>query len=835
MTFSTYFNNYIFNLAKTERLLVVHDEEGRYRGLCESLTSRGILFVDGDRPTLEVRETLAPLWAGLPANPSQLILLYRSCIPSDPFQDSLVAFERVGRLFPEPGAAHEEYRSLVRGAYPDRGDEVDALFAGGEPTIAAVDSLATGNRYPSLTGHTGKSAPIEIILDLLTQDSSYDTARASPPSRSELETLLGSTISLPTTMGNLPEIWRFILYSEFALSLGAALPSGLSSLPQASIASKPTISTLCRRLRAEHPSRYLDEAERIERELDLASEARDIEHFAEIDTFAFQSAAALRSTVDALVAGKLEEAAATLVAAEASLWSHHDFRLQSTWELLRQAMLTLEAMAKAPAHECAGDPVAWYRGLGLSVDRSYRSFVFVYSRLEDENPYGARLADLVEFLAERYRQWIDAVQGSFLGKVKRDGWPLHGLARQDRIFPSEVASALVAGKRVAYFLVDALRYELGDALAGKLEGEHKVTRSAAAALLPTKTPLGMAALAPDTAGALSISLEADGWTVSRGSTRLPTVADRDALYSAYKGDQVLVETLERWLARGPRQKPEAKIQLAVIRSQEIDSAGEVAESVFRSSLENLMTGLARAVRKCFAMGFDRVVITADHGFLYLPLRKPGDQVSLPLGTLLVKGDRYAFGSFEPSEAIISFNSATLGYPLNNAGGKAVSLVMPASVGSLAKPATYIHGGLSLQEALIPVLVFEALAKKAEQKITVTLCYRDKKKARCTSLTPSVMVAVIGSAQGLGFEEDWATRGVEIEVAIKDGSGNTIGSIGANEFLDSDTGFLRIRPGTSSPIPLRINEDFRGSCMVSASDPTTGKQFDRIDLDIDVLD
>jgi hypothetical protein len=835
VNFSQYLSDYLLGLAKESRLLSVRDPEGRYRAICESLASKGLSFVDGDRTSLEVREELVPLWAALPRDPNARILLYRTGIPPEPLQDPLAGLELVGRIFPDPAAAHEEYRSLVRAAYPDRGDEVDALFSGGEPSLATVDSLAEGNRYPALTGLFGKNGPMDLILELLTADDAFPRVLSVPAAASEADTLLATTLGMPPGARSTEALWRHLLYSEFVLDFPGTLPSEFAAVPRSPESARAAVYAICRRLRSDHESRYVDEAERVAKDLDLESLTRSFDHFGQIDTFAFESAAALRSAVEALQKEDVEEASRLISTSALSIWSHHDYRLQSSWELLRQTLLTLEALKKAPARDCNYDPATWYRGAGFAVDRSYRSFIFTLSRLEDEAPYGARLLELSETLSTKYRDWLDSVQALFVDRVRKDGWPLPGLLRQDRVFQSDVAPHLAKSRRVAYFLVDALRYELGDALASKLESDYKVNRSAAAALLPTKTALGMAALAPDTSGPLSIHLEIDGWTVLRGGSALAGASDRDALYHAYKGDQVLVETLEQWLSRGPRQKPDTKIQLAVIRSTEIDSAGEVSDSVFRSSLENLMTSLARGVRKSFALGFDRAVLCSDHGFLYVPIRKPGDQVSPPAGDIQVKGDRYAFGTFEPSESLLTLTPERLGYPLVGGLGKTPSLAVPVSTGSFSKPGAYVHGGLSLQEALIPVLAVEPVARKGESRVSVTLTYRDKKRARATSLTPGVTIAVASSAPALGFEEEWAQPQVEVEIRILATGGSIIGAVGPNEFLDPDTGFLRIRPGTTTTLPLRLSDEFRGACTVAALDPATGRQYDSIELDVDILD
>ena len=53
---------------------------------------------------------------------------------------------------------------------------------------------------------------------------------------------------------------------------------------------------------------------------------------------------------------------------------------------------------------------------------------------------------------------------------------------------------------MAYFVVDALRYEMGADLIEQLRGADESAITPAIAMLPTITPVGMAALLPGAAG-----------------------------------------------------------------------------------------------------------------------------------------------------------------------------------------------------------------------------------------------------------------------------------------------------------------------------------------------
>lgn len=849
MKFSEHVKNYLLTeRLAASRVLVIRDPAERYRGICEGLAGDGIHLVDANDAGTAVRADIARKWQQILAAADQKLIVYRGKsldhLPDDPTLDSLASFEAVMGVFPSPGKAREDYRSLAQDAYPDKLEEIDRLFTGGEPAVAALDSLAGGATYPTIGGITGRSGPAEMLVTLLGGSSdSVQEVLASSGGRSELAQLVQSTVGLdldhaPTAAAALQEaLWDYVLFSEFALDLPGGIPAELSLVSCAPANRKDAVFALCDRLRRDARDAYLDHADRVQKKLDLQSVSEGIHDFGVVDTFAFENAAALRSAVSSLVEGAAQQAFDQIANARDSIWAEYDYTLQSTWKVLSLAADFSDRLGRYPASDAGLDALTWYRESGAEVDRAYRSFVLSYSRLEDDSPYGANLGDLYELVGERYREWAGLVQSAFIHQVTQSGWPLPGLLRQDRVFKTAVQKLLDQQKRVAYFLVDALRYELGEALAQKLEPQLRVTREAAAALLPTKTALGMAALCPDFKGPLSVEVSTDGFVVSRGDTPLGQAKDRDALFTGHFGDRAMVETLEAWLSRKDSKKIDDAIRLAVVRSTEIDAAGEQVDSMFRSALENLMAQLARAVKKSFSLGFDVAVISADHGFLFLPPQGPGDQLPAPAGTVAARGERYVVGKLETSQALISFTSADLGYDIGTN-----ILGFPRGLATFSKGGTYQHGGLSIQEALVPVLTVERANLAPRRKVTVALEYRGKKLARVTSLTPTVTIDVQVSGKGrhdqsaMLFDDDWAYETVDVALVLSGGpTAGRVGEIGPNEFLDADTGYLRIRTGTRTTIPLRLVDEHRGEFVVNAVDPETNSRYDSITLDVDILE
>jgi hypothetical protein len=845
MSFSSYLAEHLTERLQDERILTVYDPSHRYRDICRSLLSEQCSFVDAQAmPLLEARQQVYHHWVDLRVRSSRQLLIYRGEVPperdEDLRQDPLAAFTVIGGRFPRAGVAAETYRDLALGAYPDRRDEVEALFQNGEPTIAALDALSAGENWPTLGSITGESGPTEILLKLFDETKDKLSQVLSDASaKSELQRLLQSTLEMPAEeVADQAEalrtrLWKRLLISEFLLDLPEEAPSSLISVPHTSEKAKHAVFRLCNRLRQAMPSNYIERARTLVTELDLDDIAGSITEFGEIDTFAFENAANLRSAVEALRERRVPDAQGLVSHGRESIWYKEDGSLKTPWEIIATAIETVEAISKADLPPKQTSLVEWYRQSGSAVDRSYRSFVFLFSRLEEEEPWGVPMGELANWLAAEYREWLDGLQITLVQRVQQEGWPLSGLLRQDRVFANAVEPHLSAGKRVAYFLVDALRFELGEALAGKLSSNFTTSVEGAGALLPTKTPLGMAALGPESGARLSVALSGSDWVVKRGHRELKVAEDRDSWFREYKGDQCVVDRFEEWLKRSKKKdKLPEKIRLAVIRTNDIDSVGEQSESVFRSALELLMTELARGVRKAFDLGFDVAVIASDHGFIYLPARAKGDKVSAPTGQLTVKSDRYAFGKVESADHLICMEEPELGYGLP--GG---SLALPTSLGTFAKPKAYVHGGLSLQEALIPVVTIEsAKTTEKEKKLSVSIRYRDKERAVVRSLRPAITVQVGGASGALDFEEEWATRYADILIDIRTESDRrSAGQVDPNDFLDPDTGALHIAEGTTTQIPVRINEDIRETVVVRAIDRDSEKSYGDITLDIDILE
>ena len=196
---------------------------------------------------------------------------------------------------------------------------------------------------------------------------------------------------------------------------------------------------------------------------------------------------------------------------------------------------------------------------------------------------------------------------------------------QQRTLFDEVVRPLAAEPgTTAYFVVDALRFEMGEELFRQMEGTPATTATLRPRLaeLPTVTEVGMNVLAPVARnGRLQISLAGDAGGVQgfqAGEFRvLDPETRRRAMHDRVGGATCPWLTLDEVVSRdvASLKRSVAQARLVVVHSREIDEAGEkgVGPAVFDLVLQKLRAAW-RVLREA---GVRRFVFTADHGFLLL--------------------------------------------------------------------------------------------------------------------------------------------------------------------------------------------------------------------------
>nr|HPH69563.1 BREX-6 system phosphatase PglZ [Kofleriaceae bacterium] len=331
-------------------------------------------------------------------------------------------------------------------------------------------------------------------------------------------------------------------------------------------------------------------------------------------------------------------------------------------------------------------------------------------------PEASMLRARLDQLRMVYRNWADETARMFNALCRREGFLPPAELQQRTLFEDVVVPA-VAEDLTAYFMVDALRFEMGLQLADSLRETKtaEVMVGARLAELPTVTEVGMNALAPVArAGKLTVDYKNGkllGFRV--GELRVDGPEDRRrVIHDRIGGDACPKLTLEEVGDRDATslRKSLARAKAVVVHCEGIDKAGEkgVGLAVFERELQNLRA----AWRVLYEAGVKRFVFTADHGFL---LHDDVTRDALPHGKqtdpqrrhVLTELRREQDGEICVSASELQYEGAQDGVNQRALGsGGVFHAAFPDGIAPFdrgARSKNFVHGGNSLQERVIPVI------------------------------------------------------------------------------------------------------------------------------------
>ena len=256
-----------------------------------------------------------------------------------------------------------------------------------------------------------------------------------------------------------------------------------------------------------------------------------------------------------------------------------------------------------------------------------------------------------------------------------------------------------------------------------------------------------------------------------------------------------------------------------MRSVEIDSHFENNPDTAPVEIINALKRIRVAVNTLKKLGFNEIVIVTDHGFFMNTHAGPGDTSSIPPGNWIKIHERSLLGEGQ-SDAyhfIIDANKAGIKCDFKVLAG-------PLSMASYRKGMLYYHGGVSLQECIVPVIQLH-LDKDMETKkneLEVKLSYKNGAREITTRL-PVLEVEIF--SQGL-FSMD---KNCEILLEAYNSEGEVVGEAKAGGIVNPATGTLTLSAGNKEKITLKMNMEFEGKFTIKALNPTTMTVFDQLEL------
>ncbi|HEY5959034.1 MAG TPA: BREX-6 system phosphatase PglZ [Polyangiaceae bacterium] len=476
----------------------------------------------------------------------------------------------------------------------------------------------------------------------------------------------------------------------------------------------------CRRLAARLREQQPDTYETLEADLQPLMDQERTSHAAaalgSIDTFRFEEAATRYAALSALTNGDwdIAETYANERTTEHCFWVKRSVALQRTWELIRQAANAGKAL-NATQQQLDGansleEAVERYVDHLAPVDRRHREF--------EQRAYALLASDLEDYEAllrvrlsvrRAYRSWADGINRRFFELCVSRGVLPDPSLRQRNTYEQVVHPLVEQGCRVAFILVDALRFEMAQGFALDLKREkYQVSLGARLAELPTVTAIGMNALAPVAKnGRMRLLMTKKGdlggfatgeFTVNDPLTRVRAMSQRSVSGIA---ESLRLEEFQELSLTQLKRRLLGKPPLVIVHSRDLDEAGE--HNFHLGTFEQTLALLKSALSLLSQAGIERFVIASDHGFLL----QDATVESVTLGTVKGALDRRHACLSQPSgkSDVLELPWSALEYDVDD---EKYLVFRPDSAPWRVNEqiAPFVHGGNSLQERVIPVLSIE---------------------------------------------------------------------------------------------------------------------------------
>lgn len=374
------------------------------------------------------------------------------------------------------------------------------------------------------------------------------------------------------------------------------------------------------------------------------------------------------------------------------------------------------------------------------MDTFYRLFHLSFQKsLETSN---ILLDDLFKHVADKveglYSHWFLGGLGNNWSDVCADELEQFGkvleIEKQEDFYRSRIKNS---DTRVFVIISDALRYEVAASLADQLrrETQSKVSLSSMQSIFPSITKFGMAALLPHKE--LSAEVRNDILTVFADAQSTAST-NRDKVLKNENPSSVALQYKNIiGMKRAERSALVKGMDVVYLYHDTIDDASHTSDTSVFPACDKAISELKNLVRIIVnEFGGTRIMITADHGFLYTysPLTEDDkvDKTSFN-GMDVEYGRRYAIMQKGAAPKYLMPVKFLDGKSEFDGFAPRESIRIKMNGGGL----NFVHGGISLQEMVVPVIEYRYLRndsmeyKRNKQKydtkpVTVSLLSANRK-------------------------------------------------------------------------------------------------------------
>jgi len=408
-----------------------------------------------------------------------------------------------------------------------------------------------------------------------------------------------------------------------------------------------------------------------------------------------QSESALRYALSACASMLAPQACSAVLAAE----KEHGLRRSWLWArmgrsplaaALEHLALVAERSSLLPIGQTPADLAAGYQQSGWQVDQAALHALACVHTKSDLDAVGAALRAM-------YLPWIEETARRLQEAVKKEG----GLPP----LSTEKASGLGAGTCTVF--VDGLRYDVAMQLQQRLLTLGSANISARWTSLPTVTASGKAWCSP-------VAAHIAG-TVADTEFEPRVAADGKPL-SGHNFRKLLTDQGVQPLDKHETGDPQGQ---AWTEAGDLDHYGHEHGLRLARDLDSQLDQVVERVAELAEAGWKHIRIVTDHGWLLMP-------GGLPKSELAKHQTETRWGRCAVLKDSAYGTPLTFGWDWC----KDVQVAYAPGVSSFIAGAEYAHGGISLQECLVPVLQLDC-AGAAKAAAAVTIQSVTWKGLRCT--------------------------------------------------------------------------------------------------------
>ena len=405
------------------------------------------------------------------------------------------------------------------------------------------------------------------------------------------------------------------------------------------------------------------------------------------------------------------------------------------------------------------DAVSWYTSKGWKVDHTGERILS-----EDPGLPDALLA-VRAMLRRAYQRTLDATNIKLSELLYQAGSEPNINYSGDSI--SELVESASTRNPVAVLVLDAFRFDLGMRLSGLINNGEPVERSivdAARSPLPSITPIGMALCLPGLKDEVKIKVSAStkpefSITVEGFKGNLALASDRRrCLKNHYKLKDTAFLTVSEILDASKTDFVNCKERgkLLFIFGSEFDTEGHSGQLQIKGG-DFQLDRYHKVIRLLREGGYYTIAVVTDHGFFrWEPVM---DEVEpKPEGEILWDSRRAVIGRNLKSSTSLKFELP----------GSDLECMVPRSVNAYKTYGKigFFHGGATLQELIIPVIV--ARWPQKTQKVKAVI----KPIEQITTLAPRIEIEPGQSGLFDATDRKLTGRRVIVKV-VQPGSGRLI--------------------------------------------------------------